>query len=1010
MVVKNSSGAITRCSVATAVRRALRGSVSVTVGTCLLVAASSQAAESNASAESVEEVIVTGIRHSLESAQQIKQETEEIVDSVTAQDIGALPDRSVSEALQRIPGVTLQRTNANRDPARLAAEGGGVFVRGLSWVRSETNGRDVFSANNGRGLSFEDVSADLLAGVDVYKNPSAEQIEGGIGGIVNLRTRLPFDSDQQLIAASIDYNYADLREEGFVSGNGLFSNQWSVGDGRLGVLLSASFGNVGNRTDSIQTGRFEPRTLSSEIDGRPAGSTVYVPVSMGWRRIDWEQERTAYNAALQYAPNDEVTVTVQALRAQSEPEDIEYALGGYETWNFDPNPSMRFDDQDTVVEGTIPIFQQAANTRYGKQKNTTSDYSLNVKWVPNNRWAFSGDFQYIDSSADIESMTAFTQPGAAAPGSLDFNLRGDTPWMQANAPAEADQSAYWWAAAMDHIEDNEANEYAVRADAEYTFEDSSFLRSFRMGIRGTDKEAITRQTGWNWGFLSRQYWGGTGNNPPVILGTDGFATYVNDNGTPDPGDDYTVQGRSAPGLANASSLFTYGNFFRGDVNMPGVAWFPTRDLVSGGRQRAYDMLSATQSAGWGWTALTDESYEAARPGGDNPNGGVNTQSETTSAAYAMLRFGMDDSPLGRFDGNIGVRVVRTEVEATGLLTIPALENTMPLDQCVAANGAAACADLANAVAFTAGGNVPGYTQFNDYTDVLPTLNVRFFLTDELQLRFAAGQAMVRPSFSQMMPYNTLSFTFESDGFTLREATGTGGNPELKPTRANQFDASVEWYFAPTGSATLALFYKDIKDYIFLGQDDETYTSNGVTQTFDVQRNTNGDNGTIRGFEIAYQQFYDQLPSFLSGLGLQANFTYVDSEGGKNTAINTLDPAQVEGAGDEELPLEGLSETSYNVALLYEKYGVSARLAYNWREKYLLTTSAANINRPVWFEDYGQLDGSVFYSITSNVKIGIQGTNLLNSRSFLDVGGAVLQPRYSWTDTDRRIAVALRASF
>ena len=153
-----------------------------------------------------------------------------------------------------------------------------------------------------------------------------------------------------------------------------------------------------------------------------------------------------------------------------------------------------------------------------------------------------------------------------------------------------------------------------------------------------------------------------------------------------------------------------------------------------------------------------------------------------------------------------------------------------------------------------------------------------------------------------------------------------------------------------------------------------------------------------------------MKSLLRGLGLKDKLTYVDSEGGKNTEINTLDPAQVEGAGDEELPLEGLSETSYNVALLYEKYGVSARLAYNWREKYLLTTSAANINRPVWFEDYGQLDGSVFYSITSNVKIGIQGTNLLNSRSFLDVGGAVLQPRYSWTDTDRRIAVALRASF
>ena len=191
--------------------------------------AQSSASTQNTAGGIVEEVIVTGIRQSLESAQEIKQNAEQIVESVTAQDIGALPDRSVSEALQRIPGITLQRTNENRDPARLASEGGAVFIRGLSWVRSETNGRDVFSAKDGRGLSFEDVSADLLAGIDVYKNPSAEMIEGGIGGIVNLRTRLPFDSQQQLLAFSADYNYTDLREDGFTSGNALFSDQWDVG-------------------------------------------------------------------------------------------------------------------------------------------------------------------------------------------------------------------------------------------------------------------------------------------------------------------------------------------------------------------------------------------------------------------------------------------------------------------------------------------------------------------------------------------------------------------------------------------------------------------------------------------------------------------------------------------------------------------------------------------------------------------------------------------------------------
>src|SRR6185436_13220237 len=155
---------------------------------------------------------------------------------------------------------------------------------------------------------------------------------------------------------------------------------------------------------------------------------------------------------------------------------------------------------------------------------------------------------------------------------------------------------------------------------------------------------------------------------------------------------------------------------------------------------------------------------------------------------------------------------------------------------------------------------------------------------------------------------------------------------------------------------------------------------------------------------------DMLPGGWSGLGVFANYTFVDSSGGRNTAINILEPAQVTGAEDDTLPLEGLSENSYNLGLMYEKYGVSARLAYNWRERFLLTTSAANIQRPVWSEDYGQLDGSVFYTINEHIKVGLQGTNQLNARTFLAVGGASLSPLHSWTDTDRRVAIAIRTSF
>ncbi|HWU15658.1 MAG TPA: TonB-dependent receptor [Caulobacter sp.] len=970
----------------------------VICGALPAIAAAQTAAAPAQSVDTVEEVVVTGIRASLKSAQEIKKNSEQIVDSITAQDIGALPDRSVSEALQRIPGVTLQRTNENRDPARLASEGGGVFIRGLSWVRSETNGRDIFSANNGRALSFEDVSADLLAGVDVYKNPSAELIEGGIGGIVNLRTRKPFDSNKRLLAFSADYNYADLRDKGFASGNVLYSDRWNTNIGEIGLLLSGSIGNIGNRTDSVQTGRFEERTLSASEAaqvGKSAGDKVYIPNSIGWRRIDWQQKRTAFAGALQWRPNDQWEATFQVLTAKADPHDIERALGDTDGGYAAAGPGFKYDSQGAITNGTINNFHLTADTRYGEQHKKTEDYGFNVKFTPNDRWAFSADAQYIKSHASVLSMTAFTQMDPTVPSSLTFDISGDDPVLKLNQATDTTraQSAYWWAAAMDHIEDNSADSKALRADAEYTFEDDSWLKSFRFGVRGTDKTSLTRQTGWNWGLLSNQFWLNNANT-----------VYLNETGY-----DATHQ---SPNLPLQSELINYNDFFRGKVQLPGVGWFPAEGLVSNGAAHAYSYLQNTQSAGWGWAPLTEASYANSSPAGDNPNGGTNRQGEKTKAIYALLRFGHDETPLGRMDGNVGVRVVKTEVDGGDqIIKVAALQGTP--GACAAVTPAISCTAFNNAYAFTQGGSIAGGSSSNSYTDVLPSANVRFFLKDDLQFRLAAAKAIVRPTFSQMQSYTNLSFNFAADGFTpktIDPRTGSGGNPLLKPTKSNQFDASLEWYFNPTGSLTFATFYKDISNYIFMGNATESYTSGGQTYSFLVSRNMNGSSGTIKGFELAYTQFYDFLPGPLSGLGLQANFTYVDSNGGKNTAVNLNESAQVAGAADQTLPLEGLSKTSYNVTLLYEKYGISARLAYNWRERYLLTTSAANIQRPVWSEDYGQLDGSVLYSLTPQYKIGIQATNILNARTYLDVGGANLAPRYSWTDTDRRVAVLLRASF
>ncbi|QNA84488.1 TonB-dependent receptor [Sphingomonas sp. So64.6b] len=983
-------------------------------------AAANQSADQNINPAGVGDtegdIVVTGIRASLEGARDRKRNAEQLVDSITAQDIGALPDRSVSEALQRIPGITLQRTNENRDPARLSAEGGGVFIRGLSFVRSELNGRDVFSANNGRGLSFEDVSADLLGGVDVYKNPSADLVEGGIGGIVNLRTRKPFDTSGYLFAFSGDSTYGDLLNKSFQSGNILGSGRWKTPIGEIGVLLSYSIGNVGNRTDSISAGRYDRAELDNAQDGLPVGANVYVPAGMGFRRIDWKQRRTAFDGSIQWKPSDTLLITGEALISKATPQDIEYAVGDYDT----PNPNLRdnngqlvntglrYNDDHVLEAGTLNNRNLNFDTRSGKQVKKTRDYSLNLRWTPDDHWSFGADVQYVKSTAQVYSMTAFTQVGT--PSTINFDFSSGNPSLTISPTAAngslTNRSLYWWAAAMDHIEDNEAHEWAERADVEYTFTDSDFLKSFRVGGRATDRNAITRQTGYNWSLLSAQYWGG---GPQIYLDQTGL---TGPNGLPVPG------APQNPGLPNQTTFQPYNNFFRGNVPSIGPGfWFPSASLVSNGTANAYSYLRATEAAGWGWAPLSGD-YSLAAPGGDNVSGGINNQSEKTYAGYALLRFGQQAGMLGHFDGNIGVRVIKTETGATGsALRVGNITNPT----CVVSPGGATQADcnlLAQAIAFTQG-NIGALTQDSSgsYTDTLPSLNLRFFLKDNLQLRFAAAKAIVRPTFAQLNPFTSLSFSFDANGIAngvgvngRRTAfTGTAGNPDLKPTRSDQFDTSLEYYFGRSNSLTFAAFYKRISNYIFAGTTQQTYTSNGQTVTFDVTQQTNGSRGTIKGFEVGYTQFFDGLPGALSGLGFQGNFTFVDSTGGKNTAINVFDANQTNQAA-KALPLEGLSKYSFNVTGIYEKYGISARLAYNWRSTYLLTTSAANINFPVWSESYGQLDGSILYAVDKHFKIGVQGTNLLNSRTFLDVGDPDLKPRYSWTDSDRRFSILVRGVF
>ena len=267
-----------------------------------------EAQEADASAG---DIIVTGQRQALQTSQNIKRNADTFVDTITATDIGAFPDKSVAEALQRVPGVTVTRFAAADDSSHFSADPSAILVRGLSQVRTEINGRDSFSANTSRGLGFGDITPDLLAGVDTYKNQTADLIEGGIAATVNLRTRLPFDQSGQVVQLSGNLNYGDKAEKLTPEISGLYSSRFQTGIGEFGVLASAAYSKLATNSQAAGYGR----TFIFEDVYRPG--LTYIPESVAFRDTNYDRKRVGVNLAAQWRnPSGKLLATVQYNRSE----------------------------------------------------------------------------------------------------------------------------------------------------------------------------------------------------------------------------------------------------------------------------------------------------------------------------------------------------------------------------------------------------------------------------------------------------------------------------------------------------------------------------------------------------------------------------------------------------------------------------------------------------------------------------------------------------------------------
>ncbi len=281
---------------------------------------SATAAGDAGTTDTTQAIIITGVRQALATSQDIKKNADTFVDSITATDIGAFPDKSASEALQRVPGITVSRLQSADDSTHPSGEPTGVLIRGLTQVRTELNGRDSFSADSARGLNFNDVSPELLAGVDAYKNQTAEMIEGGIAGTVNLRTRLPLDQNGLLVTGSAKVNYGDRSDRWTPEFSGLVSYSTDTPIGRFGLLANYARSHVVTRTESVIMDKIDtyctagfgtPSAGTVDPDGgvgctaNPFGGTGFalIPDGVRYSQVDYDRKRRGAALAAQYENN-----------------------------------------------------------------------------------------------------------------------------------------------------------------------------------------------------------------------------------------------------------------------------------------------------------------------------------------------------------------------------------------------------------------------------------------------------------------------------------------------------------------------------------------------------------------------------------------------------------------------------------------------------------------------------------------------------------------------------------
>lgn len=814
-----------------------------------------------------EVIQVKGLRSSLMKAQDIKMNSDSIVDAIVAEDIGKLPDLTAAESIARIAGIQVNRRS---DEAR------DILIRGLPNVTTTFNGRELFTAEL-RQVQLQDFPSQALAGIEVYKSGTADLLEPGLAGLVNVRSRRPFDFDGEKISGTLRYAYNDQNEKSAPTGSILYSNRWSTGLGEIGFLANATFtqseyhnGVRYNDTwfrNANKWGSISPEQFS---DGE-----FLIPNRVGIYQDSGKRTRPSWNMAAQWRPNDQLEVYADAIyqgfRGEGQADSFWFHLV-----DWDKYPTQFGDPTLTnvvMVEGTDD-GQAASLTKSGglpamayrstnKGATDTYQFAVGAKWQ-NGPLKIETDLAYTDSTYEKEEWSFDTSVREDWLVNVDFfGEEGGVTFDAPNANVH-DIKEYNFRGYFESHYKVGGSGVQWKTDLTYTFDDG-ILNKIQAGVRFTDRDA-TRDSG---------------NRLAGVL-------YLN---------------KPLESLDFLEYEETF-NPFRSEKQGFTTYLAPTRDSIINNhdklRQVAYESSTALGNQGHGWAFAEAQKFLTPEVAYNPAN--YFEAKEQTYAAYlqAKFMFELGDMPV---DLVAGARVTRTETEVTGTSRLFDENYNLTLEN---------------------------ITVEGDYTDFLPNISLAINLTDDLKLRTSYTKTRTRVDFAALNPSSEIRPEPPSNNPNENtkdyDATGSSGNPYLKPFTSDNFDISLEYYFSDSAYVSGATFYRDLFGFT---RNYPRYVEDQQYGTVWLSKPENTGDGEIWGWEINTQTFmdYDFMPAALHAFGISANVTRLE---GKERF-----PGQLDIAGEETYgPIPGLSKYTYNTAVFYEKDGFSARLSYNRRDTWV----------------------------------------------------------------------------